>query len=158
MSGFLIILGLFLLAFASTQAILNTSSAAENYADLDFMSLISSLGTEWLVMFGEFGDKTPMEANNSVEPVIFVVATAILPMILLNLVIAIMSDTYEKVITSIDESDNKQKNSIILQFENYMVWRRFMSDDKPKHLFWYEYSTGGAYQWVSQVDHIISEI
>ena len=99
-----------------------------------------------------------MEANNSVEPIIFVVATAILPMILLNLVIAIMSDTYEKVITSIDESDNKQKNSIILQFENYMFLKRFISDDKPKHLFWYEYSTGGAYQWVSQVDHIISEI
>ena len=109
-------------------------------------------------MFGEFGDPNPMDAANNVEPFIFIVATAVLPMILLNLVIAIMSDTYEKVITNIEESDNQQKNSIILQFENYMWWKRLMSDDKPMHLFWYEYSTGTAYQWVSQVDHIINEI
>lgn len=99
-----------------------------------------------------------MDANNVVEPIVFVIATAVLPMILLNLVIAIMSDTYEKVITNIEESDNKQKNSIILSFENYMFWKRVLDDNTPKHLFWFEYSSGQAYEWVSQVDHIINGI
>ena len=57
-------------------------------------------------MFGEFGEPNPMESDAYVEALIFIIATAVLPMILLNLVIAIMSDTYEKVITNIEESDN----------------------------------------------------
>jgi len=37
-----------------------------------------------------------------VVPLFFIAATTILPLLLLNLVIAIMSDTYERVITTTD--------------------------------------------------------
>jgi hypothetical protein len=59
-------------------------------------------------MFGEFnGDDYDYEQRTIVGPVLFLITTAIMPMILLNLVIAIMSDTYEKVMTSTGDSDNK---------------------------------------------------
>lgn len=81
-------------------------------------------------MFGEYDNKDydieyfDADTKKTVKqtiviPVLFFSATAILPLILLNLVIAIMSDTYEKVITSIGDSDNKQLNAIIIQYENW---------------------------------------
>jgi len=66
-------------------------------------------------MFGDF-DKTDydIEDQTIVGPLLFFVVTSILPLLLLNLVIAIMSDTYEKVMTNIYESDNMTLNTMIL--------------------------------------------
>jgi hypothetical protein len=61
-------------------------------------------------MLGEFPDDPFSAEKSSVVPTLFFFGTLILPVIMLNLVIAIMSDTYEKVITSIGDSDNKQLN------------------------------------------------
>jgi len=90
-------------------------------------------------MLGEFGDDD-FEGEVVVAKGVFFIATLVMTVIMLNLVIAIMSDTYEKVITSIGDSDNKQLNSMILTFEDLKFWARGHGSDEPKHLFWYEYA------------------
>jgi len=75
-------------------------------------------------MLGEFPDDPFSAEKSAVIPTLFFFGTLVLPVIMLNLVIAIMSDTYEKVITSIADSDNKQLNTMILQFENMKFWAR----------------------------------
>lgn len=118
MSGFLIILGLFLCAFSTSANIIDINE------EITINSTFKNLGKQWLLMFGEFEDD-PLSADKTIIlPILFLIATAILPMILLNLVIAIMSDTYENVVTNGGDSDNKQLNTMMLQFENLMFWKR----------------------------------
>lgn len=90
--------------------------------------------TQWLLTFGEFDDN---DWKNTQGAILFSVSTCILTLILMNLVIAIMSDTYEKVMTGINESDNKQLNSMILQYENLLFLQR--NEEESKHLFWVTY-------------------
>jgi hypothetical protein len=45
-----------------------------------------------------------------------------MPLIMLNLLIAIMSDTYERVTTGMIEAEYKELNSLILEQENLMFW------------------------------------
>ena len=95
-----------------------------------------------MLIFGDYGDDPDFTGNflvkegnvtktlnNIVIPFLFVLSTAILPLLLLNLLIAIMSDTYENVMTNIQESDNSQLNSMILHYENFYWWRRFSPFD-----------------------------
>ena len=76
--------------------------------------------------------------------------------VLLNLIIAIMSDTYEKVMTTIVESDNMQVNTLILYFETMLFWRKNHGEHIPKYLFWFTYIRNSKLDedWKSQVDHI----
>ena len=110
---FLIILSVFIIAFTTSHAIL--------YKDVGVSGLASSFLNEWLLMFGEYeGDDYEIYTSydgepehtkmNVVVPLLFFASTSILPLLLLNLVIAIMSDSYEKVITNDGESDNQQLN------------------------------------------------
>lgn len=101
MSGFLIILALFLSAFATSSNILDIKEG------VTYKTIFSNLGNQWLIMFGQFPDDPLATDQTIIKPILFLITTAIVPMILLNLVIAIMSDTYEKVITNIQDSDNK---------------------------------------------------
>lgn len=59
---------------------------------------------------------------------IFILASAINPIIMLNLLIAIMSDTYDKVQESVEVADNKELSEMILEVETMMFWKRNTSD------------------------------
>ena len=52
------------------------------------------------------------------------ISTFIFQVVLINLVVALMSDTYENCINSIDEKNNKELNLLILQLESFMFWNR----------------------------------
>jgi hypothetical protein len=68
----------------------------------------------YLTTFGEYSvdDYTPGMWF------VFISATVILSLIMLNLLIAIMSDTFEKVMNEIEESDGLEKNDLILEAES----------------------------------------
>ena len=60
-----------------------------------------------------------------------------------------MADTYEKVMTKIVQSDYKEINNMIIQFENV----QFRNRDKgePQYLYWASYITGTTFdKWISQ--------
>lgn len=140
LTAFLTILVVFLVAFGTSLCVY------KNEEDMDFTHVAASIGNKWLLMFGEFGDDPDFKLGG-VGVFLFFMATTILPMILLNLVIAIMSDTYEKVVTNKDDSDNHQLNTMILQFENMLFWKRKYGT--PQHLFWFNYSCARTDIWVS---------
>lgn len=76
--------------------------------------------------------------------------------ILLNLIIALMSDTYEKVMTNIIQLDGRQLNTIIIQCENFLFFNRHRGS--LQHLYRLEYSHEFSAQWKSASDHITNLI
>ena len=134
MKAFLLLLGLFLFAFGASHLILDS----EREMTLD--QYMRSFEHTWLLMFGEFDeddyDKNLRTLNG---PIIFFLNTCIMPLIMLNLLIAIMSDTYANVMESIKDTDYKAMNIIIMQIEHYLFWKRNIG--QPFHLFWFTYSS-----------------
>ncbi len=53
---------------------------------------------------------TQEDKDSKIRALLWLSSTAALTLIMLNLIIAIMSDTYEKVMTNIHESDYEQIN------------------------------------------------
>ena len=61
--------------------------------------------------FGELG----VDDYDASMWVLFVIATIFIPLIMFNMIIAIMGDTFEKVTNSMIEADGNELNSIILE-------------------------------------------
>lgn len=61
-----------------------------------------------------------------------------MPLIMLNLLIAIMSDTYERVSNGMVEADGKELNSLILEQENMLFWNR--NQKSKSYLHWAVYT------------------
>ena len=60
--------------------------------------------------------------NNTWENILYVIATFFLSLVMMNLIVALMSDTYNNVMTNIQVEDSRQLNSMILMYENMMFW------------------------------------
>ena len=95
---------------------------------------------------GEF-DGSDYKTESYTGALLFVFATAILTLILLNLVIAIMTDTFEKVMTSIDATDNRALCQMISQYENILFLNR--KRGSPQYVYWVSYTAISSSQWTS---------
>ena len=62
--------------------------------------------------------------NNTWEYILYVFATFFLSLVMMNLIVALMSDTYNNVMTNIQMEDSRQLNSMILMYENMMFWQK----------------------------------
>ena len=62
-------------------------------------------------MYGDFD----IEAYDPGMWILFVIASIFMPLVMLNLLIAIMSDTYERVSNTMTEADGNELNSLILE-------------------------------------------
>lgn len=65
-----------------------------------------------------------------------------MPVVMINLTVAVMSDTYSRVMATINLTFGKDKNSLVLNYENYLFWRRFpkwcsccYQEEKPFYLY-----------------------
>jgi len=83
--------------------------------------------------------------------------TIILSLIMLNLLIAIMSDTFEKVMSEIDISEGIELNNLILDAECSKIRNR--KNTKRSYLNWVEYKSdeGGA-DWEGRTNVVQSAI
>ena len=52
---------------------------------------------------------------------------------MLNMIIAIMSDTFERVSNSMESTDGRELNSLILEQENLMFWETKRGESKYLH-------------------------
>lgn len=59
---------------------------------------------------------------------LFVIATLFNPLIMLNLLIAVMGDTYDRVRDGLVIADHKEMASLILEVETLLFWRRNTED------------------------------
>lgn len=63
--------------------------------------------------------------------ILFTFAVVLIPLIMLNMLIAIMSDTFERVSSTRTETDGRELNLLILEQESLMFW---VKDKKPKSI------------------------
>ena len=61
---------------------------------------------------------------SNVFSILFLVATILNPLVMLNLLIAIMSDTYDRVQESVEVADGKELAEMVLEVEIFMFWNR----------------------------------
>jgi peptidoglycan hydrolase CwlO-like protein len=113
MKGFVIILFIVILAFASSFYLLDS-----------FDSPSASVFSALTVMLGEFYlDEEVDPPFDQVVPKLFFVAYVVLVMVLmLNLLIAIISDTFERVVERQNAQFWKQLASLILDTEQLFGW------------------------------------
>ena len=74
----------------------------------------------YLLTLGEFNT----EFNNSIQEFLFLFGTMFLMLTLLNLVIALMSDAYEEVMSGITEQDAFDTNLMIIDVEKMYFMNR----------------------------------
>jgi hypothetical protein len=76
-------------------------------------SIFTSLLNVYLITFGEYSyDEYKLDKWS-----LFIFSTILLSLIMLNLLIAIMSDTFEKVMSEVEESDGLELNALIIDAE-----------------------------------------
>ena len=112
MYAFVIVLTIALVGFAITYGILLDGEESKNFS--------SQINHTFLLMNGDFN------YDDYTKPlwVMFVIATVFMPLIMLNLLIAIMGDTFERVNSVMIEADGRELNALILEQENMMFWNR----------------------------------
>ena len=65
----------------------------------------------YLIMYGDFS----VDGYSTSKWILFVFSSIFMPLVMLNMLIAIMSDTYERVSSGMIEADGKELNSLILE-------------------------------------------
>ncbi len=85
------------------------SLAALELEDMD--TTLKALGVDYRLMYGDF----TVDNNNSPGWILFILASALMALVMLNMLIAIMSDTYARVMGEIVPYDYFEMNNIILE-------------------------------------------
>lgn len=105
-------------------------------------------------MHGDFDTDSYPQAGNWI---LFIISSVLLPLIMLNMLIAIMSDTYARVMAEIVPSDFSELNDMILEQEEVLLWRRSLG--KPEFLHFGEImQQGEAGEWEGQIQGILKEM
>ena len=133
-----------IICFTTTDFILHRNGLGDHQEKQVFESL---WGTFQLTI-GEYS----LDNLDYFAQVLFVFEAFFMNIILLNLIIALMSDTYENVMTNIIELDGRQLNTMIIECENFLFWKR--NSGTTKHLFWVDYQNESSNGWSSSADFI----
>jgi hypothetical protein len=98
------------------------------------------------MMYADFIDE--VDEFSQIEWIFFAVFTFFITIVLMNLLIAIISDTYIKTMANVFRNQNAQLCAIVLEFETFLFWRRvtFLGGGEkhyPMHLVYAEYTDIG---------------
>lgn len=93
---------------------------------------------QWRVMFGDFGDFNTEEFD-SFDWILFVIMTFIMPLVLMNLLIAILSESYENSKGQIKKRQAATLNDIISELEIYYI--KTQKKTEPSYLVFAEYES-----------------
>jgi hypothetical protein len=116
-----------MILFGTTLYHLNTHTNLEadgTYTNIEDFTIFRQVLNIYLLCFGEFADGMTNDKDDEKDPgydsqdwTIFILATILLQLIMLNLLIAIMSDTFARVMDEIEETDGMALNDLILDVE-----------------------------------------
>jgi hypothetical protein len=116
--------------------------------DIEEIDIQTALLNTYLIMFGQW----ETEDYYDVQMPFFIVITIFLTIILLNLLISIIGDTYQKVQENQISSDNIEKLDVLIEsFHIKRIFRRFFwcfyrkkktRDQSYKYLFWVSEKNG----------------
>lgn len=113
---FLVIL--FYLNFAFAVCFFNLDSQKETRS---YDSFIEALVHSYILNFNSFSIGDYKDAK---EWIVFIVATVINPLILMNMIIALLGNTYSMVKEKAEIADMRELAEMIIEFESMLYWRR----------------------------------
>lgn len=90
----------------------------------------------YLVMFGE--NPNPKKISN-IQWIMYIVFSFLVNIISLNLLIAILSNTYDQVMTSIDAAHFKTKVDILDEIQDLFIWNRGYNELNYLHFTYYAF-------------------
>ena len=76
--------------------------------------------------YGDF-EELGVSDMNGLQWFYFLIFTLLIPLVFFNLLIAIISDTFDRVYSNKISSDYREKASLILEVEYMIFWRRATS-------------------------------
>ena len=88
-------------------------------------------------MIGDFDT----DDYNNLQWIYFFLASMLITIILLNMLIAIMGDTYDKVMAECVSADYKEKAELLLEVEEMITWNRKKGEKMFLHVCRYADST-----------------
>lgn len=144
---FLVLLLYFTFGFTFMLASLEDSESYSNIQLLEDTYLLN-LGSFW-------------EADRSLHWICFVISTLINFLVMANLLISIIGDTYDKVETFKDIADRRAMAETILEIEELMFWKREIKDRKYFHVVSSDSQAQGSQDWegkVRQLQNMISGV
>ncbi|CDW80324.1 wd-40 repeat protein [Stylonychia lemnae] len=91
-----------------------------SYEVINDISMLEALKHNYRLTFGDFETDNYTAANWT----LFIIGSVLIPLIMLNMLVAIMSDTYARVMSDILPSDFLELNQMILEQEEIQFWNR----------------------------------
>jgi WD40 repeat protein len=125
MVPFLLVLAVTTFALGMLFVIANSNKSLESDAGDIFMDFLHA----WRIALGDFDT----DKYNTYEWVVFVLGSMLNTMVMLNLIIAIMGDTYDRVQAGMEVADAKELTLLIIEIESIMFWQRINREAKYLH-------------------------
>ena len=81
---------------------------------------MNSLGVTYKLSFGDFGT----DGYGAEQWALFTITSIFIPLVMFNLIIAIMGDTYGRVKEESVMVDLKEQANLVMEIESLMTWKR----------------------------------
>lgn len=104
------------------------------------------------VMFGNFDalEEAIDKDKGNIGWALYFLVTCMIPLVMLNLLIAVISETHSRVMEDQEKSDNLELNQIILELETILKF--FKPNAKKRYLIFAEYADDfGSSKWRGRV-------
>jgi hypothetical protein len=123
MSAFMIILIFWIVGYSFIFYIFVDHSAYDTALintpdDLPEMPFVSTLKEIYRLSYGDFSP----DNYKASQWLIFIIATLFIPLVMFNLVIALMGDTFGRVKEVSASVDMKEKANMVLEYEHFLKW------------------------------------
>jgi uncharacterized membrane protein YbjE (DUF340 family) len=105
------------------------------------LGLLTHLFSFFLVSLGDFSMQGGENIDSTVLAIIFVLATFIILIIMMNLLIGIISEKLAEVLEQREKNDYRELCSLIYDIESIMFWKRKVAESPEfnKHFMWARY-------------------
>lgn len=133
MSYFLAILFIIIFLMSIVQGLYFVDTIAEKSAIRD--NLLQNIGDFYLTMMGE----NPEGEISALRWLIYILFTVLVNIVALNLLIAILSNTYDIVMAQLDATHLKTKVAILDEVSDLLVWNRGANDLQYLHFAYYSF-------------------
>lgn len=100
----------------------------------DYKENFDNVGISWSFKYiyrQTFGENIDLDAPRG-QYFVYILSTLFLNVVTLNLLISIISDTYDRVTMTQKATDSKQKLELLLQIEQMMKWNKGRKSKIPK--------------------------
>ena len=132
MSNFLIFMSVFTLAFGTTYFFEQKISWTDN-GD----KFVELLVIQYRMWYADWDADKIADPKKIFLFLIYILCTLLMALVMTNLLIALMSATFERVYDSFHIQENREQNSLILEIETFMFCNR--GKGQRKHLVYVEY-------------------